>query len=105
MWDNRAKKESGEFKSNRPDYSCKNRECKGAIWPPKTPQPAEHPAVAGNAKAEDTFVKGIGYSENLKEAAIKFLEAAKYSEQINEKFPGLFDPTLIATTLFTAANK
>lgn len=35
MWDNRAKKASGEWASNRPDFSCKDRGCKGAIWPPK----------------------------------------------------------------------
>lgn len=39
MWDNRAKKASGEYAANRPDFSCKKRagnpDCKGAIWPPK----------------------------------------------------------------------
>lgn len=32
MWDNRAKKESGEFKPKSPDASCKDKACKGAIW-------------------------------------------------------------------------
>jgi hypothetical protein len=45
MWDNRAKKASGEFASNRPDFSCKKQngdpDCRGAIWPPKEHMPGE----------------------------------------------------------------
>ncbi len=39
MWDNRAKKASGEYQQNRPDFSCKKQggdaNCRGAIWPSK----------------------------------------------------------------------
>jgi hypothetical protein len=35
MWDNRAKKASGEFAPNRPDFSCRDKACKGAVWPPR----------------------------------------------------------------------
>ena len=30
-WDNRAKKNSGEFNPKYPDYTCKNRELCGAV--------------------------------------------------------------------------
>ena len=49
MWDNRAKKASGEYAANRPDFSCKKRagnpDCKGAIWPPKDVHPREDDAA------------------------------------------------------------
>lgn len=33
MWDNRAKKASGEYAENRPDFTCKDRDnCKHAVW-------------------------------------------------------------------------
>ena len=35
MWDNRAKKSSGEFNPKSPDYACKDKACGGAIWPEK----------------------------------------------------------------------
>ena len=36
VWDNRAKKASGEISAKSPDFKCKDREnCDGAIWPPK----------------------------------------------------------------------
>lgn len=47
MWDNRAKKASGEFKKTGPDFSCKNKEgCGYVIWPEKktTTKPMVRPA-------------------------------------------------------------
>ncbi len=39
MWDNRAKKASGEISANAPDFKCKDREnCDGVVWPPKDGQ-------------------------------------------------------------------
>lgn len=37
MWDNRAKKASGEFNPKGPDFGCKNRRngCDGVVWPPR----------------------------------------------------------------------
>lgn len=32
MWDNRPKKASGEFKPNSPDFACKDKTCKHAMW-------------------------------------------------------------------------
>lgn len=32
MWDNRAKKASGAYKPNAPDFKCKAKGCDGAIW-------------------------------------------------------------------------
>jgi hypothetical protein len=38
MWDNRAKKASGQFKANAPDFSCKDRQnCEGKLWPGQWP--------------------------------------------------------------------
>lgn len=44
MWDNRAKKASGQYKANAPDFGCKDKNCSGKIWPAKnaTPAPAEN---------------------------------------------------------------
>lgn len=36
VWDNRAKKATGEISAKSPDFKCKDREnCDGAIWPTK----------------------------------------------------------------------
>lgn len=35
MWDNRAKKASGQFSPKSPDYSCKDKDCAHVIWPEK----------------------------------------------------------------------
>lgn len=35
MWDNRPKKADGTFSPTSPDFKCKNKDCKGIIWPPK----------------------------------------------------------------------
>jgi len=35
MWDNRPKKQSGEFKPTSPDFKCKNKECGHVVWPAK----------------------------------------------------------------------
>ncbi len=51
MWDNRAKKASGEHKPNAPDYRCKDKNCSGTHWPSKkeeNEQPVE--AVPENGK-------------------------------------------------------
>jgi len=44
MWDNREKKKTGEFKSNSPDYACRNENCKHVIWPKL--EPNAEPQVA-----------------------------------------------------------
>ncbi len=33
MWDNRPKKQSGEYSPKAPDFKCSNRECGNALWP------------------------------------------------------------------------
>ncbi len=57
MWDNRAKKASGEYAANRPDFSCKKRagnpDCKGAIWPPKDAHPREDDAARSLTTEEE----------------------------------------------------
>jgi len=57
MWDNRAKKASGEYAANRPDFSCKKRgsdpECKGAIWPSKEAHPREDDAARSLSTEEE----------------------------------------------------
>ncbi len=57
MWDNRAKKASGEYAPNRPDFSCKKRagnpDCKGAIWPAKDAHPREDDAARSLSMEEE----------------------------------------------------
>ena len=57
MWDNRAKKASGEYAANRPDFSCKKRagnpDCKGAIWPSKDAHPREDDAARSLSTEEE----------------------------------------------------
>ena len=42
MWDNRAKKASGEFKSNAPDFKCR---CGHIIWGEKKEEVYEEPKL------------------------------------------------------------
>ena len=42
MWSNLEKKASGQFKASSPDYRCRDKNCKGVIWPDKG---AKVPAV------------------------------------------------------------
>jgi hypothetical protein len=35
VYDNRAKKASGEYKASSPDAKCRNKDCGGVIWPAK----------------------------------------------------------------------
>lgn len=49
MWDNRAKKASGEFNPAAPDFSCRDKSCGGKIWPPKDkPIPADGSSYRAN---------------------------------------------------------
>ena len=32
IWDNRPKKESGEYKTNASDFKCGNKECGSSLW-------------------------------------------------------------------------
>lgn len=49
LWDNRPKKSTGQYKATAPDFACKDRGCRGAVWLtpkgassalPTTPRPA-----------------------------------------------------------------
>jgi len=48
MWDNRSRKAEGTMSAKAPDYKCRDKECGGAIWPPRSgssrPKPAPPPA-------------------------------------------------------------
>ena len=35
MWDNRQRKADGSMSPKAPDWKCKDKECGGAIWPPR----------------------------------------------------------------------
>ena len=37
MWDNRPKKASGQYKPNAPDFTSRDRECGGKLWPGQWP--------------------------------------------------------------------
>jgi hypothetical protein len=51
MWDNRPKKQAGLFKANSPDFRCKDKNCPGAIWPPRQ-QPEQPPPNQASAAPE-----------------------------------------------------
>lgn len=57
MWDNRAKKASGQISEKSPDFKCKDREnCDGAIWPPKPGEVAQaRENSAQNARTADSL--------------------------------------------------
>jgi len=44
MWDNRARKASGQGNPKAPDFSCKDKTCGGAIWPARTGGASRKPA-------------------------------------------------------------
>lgn len=48
MWDNRSRKAEGTMSAKAPDYKCRDKECGGAIWPPRSgssrPKPPPPPA-------------------------------------------------------------
>ncbi|CAA9302324.1 MAG: hypothetical protein AVDCRST_MAG40-441, partial [uncultured Gemmatimonadaceae bacterium] len=46
MWDNRE----GKRNPKAPDFKCKNKECDGVIWPPRSATAAA-PAAAGDRPA------------------------------------------------------
>lgn len=48
MWDNRKDKRNPKS----PDWKCRDRSCKGVIWPAK-PKPGDMPPYLRNAEAED----------------------------------------------------
>lgn len=58
VWDNRAKKASGAFKPEAPDYACKDKACEGRIWPEKdesatyTPKTASKNSSSGDNSLE-----------------------------------------------------
>lgn len=48
MWDNREKKRAGEMSAKAPDFKCRDKECDGVIWPPRSsskPKPEAPPPV------------------------------------------------------------
>lgn len=36
VWDNRPRKADGSMSAKAPDYKCRDKECGGAIWPPRS---------------------------------------------------------------------
>jgi len=46
MWDNRSRKAEGTMSAKAPDYKCKDKECGGAIWPPRSGSSRPKPAAA-----------------------------------------------------------
>lgn len=72
MWDNRAKKASGEISEKSPDFKCKDRDnCDGVIWPPRpgqeqqaredSAQRARHTESLEGWAANEVVVSANGY--------------------------------------------
>lgn len=56
MWDNRAKKASGAYKSSRSDFSCKDKDgCGHGIWVSKGAKPAAPAGVASGGTAKPSL--------------------------------------------------
>lgn len=53
MWDNRAKKEAGQYKPNAPDFACRDKGCGHKIFPPKDGE------TAGGTDELDRLVAGV----------------------------------------------
>ena len=89
MWDNRE----GKTNPKQPDFKCKNKECGGAIWPPKDAQPSAQP----EPQNEDA----------PKLAAIRTPKFGPYATALADKWPkyrnpqGSFDANHIQASIAT----
>lgn len=74
VWDNRAKKASGEYKENAPDFACKDKECGGKIWPEKegADEAAELDRIVGVIQSMVNEIKGLDADDG--DAAQKVLD-------------------------------
>lgn len=68
MWDNRPKKLEGKFSAASPDFKCKDKNCKGVIWPPKRGDipVAEIPTPDQSIREHKEIEKVIAASEMIK---------------------------------------
>lgn len=115
MWDNRKDKQN----PRAPDFKCKDRSCKGVIWPPKgkkdAPKPVSqgHPEFLANQEEEDRaeLAGKIGPPEKPKLTKL-YLDATEFVldkviPKFEEKEIGLTDTAVAAmiATVFIAASK
>ena len=52
MWDNRDTPDKPKLDPRAPDYKCRNKECSGAIWPPKDMPADDRPPTEPPSDAE-----------------------------------------------------
>lgn len=91
MWDNRE----GKTNPKQPDFKCKNKECGGAIWPPKDAQ--QQPSNQPEPQNDDA----------PKLAAIRTPKFGPYATTLADKWPkyrnaqGSFDANHIQASIAT----
>lgn len=54
FWDNRPKKQTGEYAKNAPDFKCANKDCGAGVWQSSKDSAAEDPGV--DAEYADSLV-------------------------------------------------
>ena len=67
FWDNTAKKATGEYKANSPNFKCSNKACGHVIWPPKGKvwPGQENPAEVFTGSKPDDFPYGDNVKTNV----------------------------------------
>jgi len=87
MWDNRAKKQSGQFKPNAPDHTCKK--CKHSVWLPKEePQAPQEPTKPQPKSSNRSYA--LSYAKDLAVAGqIPVNEILDKAEQFDKYLNGM----------------
>jgi len=92
MWDNRPKKESGEYKATSPDFKCKD--CGHVVWPDKGTQPkakaskAAHPVRQKQPTVHQ--MEQAEYDKLFTHSVMRVKAAADYLK-LDAKHPGFAD--------------
>lgn len=108
MWNNIQKKAEGKFKATSPDYSCKDKSCGGAIWPPKDgPKRSMYDELKEQDKIEEKFAKTVTMGEKVAEYASNYETCLSGALALKSAFADRFeiDAQALATTFFIEYNK
>jgi hypothetical protein len=93
MWDNRPKKESGEWKATSPDFKCKDEECAHVVWPDKGAKPKAKSTKAHPTRQQKPTIHQIdqaAYDKLFTHAVMRVQAAAKYLK-LTDKHPQLVE--------------
>jgi hypothetical protein len=107
MWDNRETKKNPKA----PDYKCRDRNCDGVIWPPKTPKAATPPKQAFSAGPRIPEMDGASPMDKLDRLfalyGVCLSEAIQQAKKLDEADVGSTPESLASMchTLFIAASR